>query len=218
MISEEYWHSHKKDESISNSYENRTIQSIGLMESRKSKEARKQDETNSMIFRELNRQSEVDNQNMKNKRISKAEVIDSVEQTSHELLSILNEQLKGDIVDDAISSNEQYLIENNKLILERDIAENKLNESNMSESNTNMKSLKAIKGKNLASTNQHLEEIAFDSNGNDYSMTYVDDSRTNQSSESQTAKSKVVIQKSSNQINDDFSKEYHESEEGNYSG
>ena len=117
------------------------------MESKKSKEARKQNETNSMIFRELNRQSEVDNQHMKNKRISKAEVIDSVEQTSHELLSILNEQLKGDIVDDAFSSNEQYLIENNKLILERDLAENKLNESNMSESNTNMKSLKAIKGK-----------------------------------------------------------------------
>ena len=182
-----------------------------------------------MIFRELKRQSEVDKQKMKSKindsysysmtnNTSKGESFNSAEQSSHELLTILNEQLKRDIDDVTITSNEQYLIENKKQTFERDLAEHKLNESNMSVSNTSMKSLKTSKGKNVTNSNQHMEEKIFDANGNDYSMTYEVDSHTNQSNQLPTANSKVIIQKSSNQINVDFSKEYHATEEGDYSG
>ena len=81
-----------------------------------------------------------------------------------------------------------------------------------------MKSLKTSNGKNVTNSNQHLEETVFDANGNDYSMTYEVDSHTNQSNQLPTANSRVIIQKSSNQINDDFSKEYHATEEGDYYG
>ena len=182
-----------------------------------------------MKFRELQRQSEIDKQHMKSEIndsysysfteiTSKAESINSVEQSSHELLTILNEQLKGDIDDDDITSNEQYLIENEQQTFERDLAGNKFDESNISVSNTDMKSLKSSKGKNLTNFNQHLEETGVDANGNDYSMTYADDPHIIQSNKLATDNSRVIIKKSSKQINDDFSKEYHATEEGNYSG